>query len=216
MTRVRMDLFTSLDGYTPSDLTADDENPMGEDWGQLTAAYSATRTFREKVFGDTSGAGTTGVDDRYAVAFFEGIGSEIMGAGMFGLHSYPDDADWRGWWGDTPPFGTPVYVLTHTAPRPSITMEGGTTFHFRDTAIEDVLAEATKAAGGLDVRIGGGYSTARDFLRAGLVDDLHLMVAPVFLGRGHRLWDDLRGFELTHTVTTEVAEGGEIHVTLTR
>jgi dihydrofolate reductase len=95
-------------------------------------------------------------------------------------------------------------------------MKGGTTFHFRGGAIEDVLAEATAAAGGLDVRIGGGYITARDFLRAGLVDDLHLMVAPIFLGRGNRLWDDLRGIELTHRVTTEVAESGEIHVTLTR
>ncbi|PVE95106.1 dihydrofolate reductase family protein [Microbacterium sp. TPD7012] len=216
MTRVRMALFTSLDGYTPDDPTPTPENPMGEDWGRLTAAYAATRTFRAKIFGDTSGAGTTGIDDRYAAAFFDGIGAEIMGAGMFGLHAFPDDLDWKGWWGDTPPFGTPVYVLTHSAPRPSIAMDGGTTFHFRDAAIEDVLAEATEAAGGLDVRIGGGYRTARDFLRAGLVDDLHLMVAPIFLGRGHRLWDDLRGFDLTHTVTTEVAESGEIHVTLTR
>lgn len=139
-----------------------------------------------------------------------------MGAGMFGLHAYPDDADWKGWWGDEPPFGTPVYVLTHTAPRPSIPMDGGTTFHFRDTAVEDALTEATDAAGDLDVRVGGGYRTAREFLRAGLVDDLHLLVAPIFLGRGHRLWDDLRGFELTHKVTTEVAESGVIHVTLTR
>lgn len=216
MTRVRMALFTSLDGYTPDDPTPTPENPMGEDWGRLTAAYAATRTFRAKIFGDTSGAGTTGVDDRYAAAFFDGIGAEIMGAGMFGLHTFPDDPDWKGWWGDTPPFGTPVYVLTHSAPRPSIAMDGGTTFHFRDAAIEDVLAQATEAAGGQDVRIGGGYRTARDFLRAGLVDDLHLMVAPIFLGRGHRLWDDLRGFDLTHTVTTEVAESGEIHVTLTR
>lgn len=214
MTRVRMDLFTSLDGYTPSNPTPD--NPMGEDWGRLTAAYAATRTFRENVLSDTSGAGTTGVDDRYAAAFAEGVGSEIMGAGMFGLHAFPDDADWKGWWGDTPPFGTAVYVLTHTAPRPPLPMKGGTTFHFRDAAIEDVLTEATKAAGDLDVRIGGGYHTARDFLRARLVDDLHLLVAPIFLGCGHRLWDDLRGFELTHEVTTEVAESGVIHVTLTR
>jgi dihydrofolate reductase len=213
MARVRLDLFTSLDGYTPADPTP--ENPMGADWGRITAAYTATRTFRERL-GDPSGTGTTGVDDRYAAAFFEGVGSEIMGAGMFGFHTFPDDADWKGWWGDEPPFGAPVYVLTHTAPRPSIPMEGGTTFHFRSAAIEDVLAEATEAAGGLDVRVGGGYSTARDFLRAGLVDDLHLMVAPIFLGRGNRLWDDLRGFELTHTVTTEVAESGTIHVTLTR
>ncbi len=214
MTRVRMDLFTSLDGFTPSDPTP--EAPMGGDWDRITAAYVATRTFRERVFGDTSGAGTTGVDDRFAAAFFDGVGAEIMGAGMFGLHTFPDDPDWKGWWGDTPPFGTPVYVLTHAAPRPSIAMQGGTVFHFRDQPIQEVLAEATESAGGLDVRIGGGYGTARDFLRAGLVDDLHLMVAPIFLGRGHRLWDDLTGYELTHTVATEVADSGEIHVTLTR
>lgn len=214
MTRVRADLFTSLDGYVPADSTADD--PMGADWGRLTATYAATRTFREHVLGDSSEGGTTGVDDRYAAAFFERIGSEIMGAGMFGLHAFPDDADWRGWWGAEPPFGTPVYVLTRTAPRPSIRMEGGTTFHFRNAEIEDVLAEAIEASGGSDVRIGGGYATARDFLRAGLVDDVHVVVTPIFLGRGHRLWDDLRGFELTHTVATEVAESGAIHVTLTR
>ena len=214
MTRVRMHLFASLDGYTPADPTP--ESPMGAGWDRLTAAYAATRTFRANVFHDTSGTGTTGVDDRYAAAFFSSVGSEIMGAGMFGLHTFPDDVAWKGWWGDEPPFGTPVYVLTHTAPRPSIPMEGGTTFHFRNAAIEDVLAEAIEAAGGRDVRVGGGYGTARDFLRAGLIDDLHLMVAPIFLGRGHRLWDDLRGFELTHKVTTEVAESGEIHVTLTR
>ena len=214
MTRVRMDLFLSLDGYTPSDQSP--ENPMGEDWGRLTAAYTATRTFREHVFGDTSGAGTTGVDDSHAAAFFEGVGAEIMGASMFGLHTFGDDPDWKGWWGDRPPFGTPVYVLTHTAPRPSIPMEGGTTFHFRSGAIEDVLAEATAAAGDLDVRIGGGYGAARDFLRAGLVDYLHLMVAPVVLGRGNRLWDDVRGLELTHVVTTEVADSGTVHVIFAR
>jgi dihydrofolate reductase len=209
-----MDLFTSLDGYSPADPTP--HNPMGTDWGRLTEAYGATRTFREKVFGETSGAGTTGVDDRYAVASFEGVGSEIMGAGMFGLHAFPDVPDWKGWWGDKPSFGTPVYVLSHTAPRPSIPMQGGTTFHFRSTAFEDVLAEAAEAAGDLDVRVGGGYRTARDFLRAGLVDDLHLTVAPIFLGRGHRLWDDLRAVELTHQISTEVAESGTIHLTLTR
>jgi dihydrofolate reductase len=214
MTRVRIDLFVSLDGYTPADPTS--ENPMGADWGRLTEAYAATRTFREHVFDDTSGAGTTGIDDSYAAAFFDGVGAEIMGATMFGLHTFPDDPDWKGWWGDTPPFGTPVYVLTHTAPRPSIPMDGGTTFHFRNTSIEDVLAEATEAAGDLDVRVGGGYSTARDFLRAGLVDYLHLMVAPVVLGRGNRLWDDLRGLELTHEVTTEVADSGTTHVVFKR
>ena len=216
MTRVRMDLFASLDGYTPDAADATPDDPMGPDWGRLTAAYAATRTFRARIFGDTTGAGTTGVDERYAAAFFEGIGAEIMGAGMFGLHSFPDDPDWKGWWGERPPFGTPVYVLTHSAPRPSIEMAGGTTFHFRDASPEDVLAEAREAAGGRDVRIGGGYGTTSAFLRAGLVDDLHLMVAPVFLGRGHRLFDDLAGFDADYTVTSEVAESGELHITLTR
>jgi dihydrofolate reductase len=215
VTRVRIDLFLSLDGYAAT-AEPTPESPMGVDWERLTAAYAATRTFREMVFGDTSGAGTTGIDESYAAGFFEGVGAEIMGAAMFGLHSFPDDPDWKGWWGDQPPFHHPVYVLTHTAPRPPIPMEGGTTFHFRSNAIEDVLAEATEAAGGQDVRVGGGISTARAFLVAGLVDHLHVMMAPVILGRGTRLWDDLGGLELTHKVTTEVAESGTIHVNFTR
>ncbi|MET0978937.1 MAG: dihydrofolate reductase family protein [Paeniglutamicibacter terrestris] len=215
MTRVRMDLFVALDGYT-STTGQSPENPMGDDWGRLTEAYSATRTFRQNVFGDTTGSGTTGIDDAYAAAFFEGVGAEIMGASMFGLHAFPDDPQWKGWWGDRPPFGAPVYVLTHTAPRPSIPMEGGTTFHFRSGPIEDALAEAREAAGGLDVRVGGGIGTARAFLRAGLIDDLHLLVAPIMLGRGTRLWDELPGLDLTHKVRTEVAESGTIHITFTR
>jgi dihydrofolate reductase len=214
MTRVRIDLNVSLDGYaSTTDQTP--ESP-GEDWERLTAAYAATRTVRERVFGDTSGDGITDTDDAYATAYFEGVGAEIMGAGMFGLHSFPDDPNWRGWWGEHPPFGVPVYVLTHSAPRDSIPMQGGTTFHFRNAPIEDVLAEATEAAHGLDVRVGGGVSTARSFLRAGLVDYLHVAIAPLLLGRGGRLWDDLRGLELTHKAATEVAESGTIHVSFTR
>jgi dihydrofolate reductase len=215
MSRVRVDLFSSLDGYTSAP-EPDADNPMGEDWGPLTAAYAATRTFRHKVFGDTSGAGTTGLDESFAAAFFEGVGAEIMGAAMFGLHAFPDDPDWKGWWGDRPPFGHPVYVLTHSAPRPSIPMEGGTRFEFRNGPIEDVLAEAKASAGGLDVRIGGGVRAAREFLRAGLVDDLHVAIAPILLARGIRVWDDLRGLESTHGVQTRVAESGTIHVTFTR
>lgn len=214
MTRIRIDLFSSLDGRTA--VGDGPENPMGEDWGPLTAAYVATRTMKERVFGDTSGAGTVGIDDAHAAAFFEGVGAEIMGAAMFGLHSFPDDPDWKGWWGDEPPFGFPVYVLTSTAPRPDIEMKGGTTFRFRDAPIVDVLAEATAAAGGLDVRVGGGISTARAFLRAGLVDDLHVAIAPIVLDRGHRVWEDLRGLERTHRVTSEVAGSGTIHLTFSR
>jgi dihydrofolate reductase len=214
MTRVRMDLFLSLDGRT-SEPGDNPENPMGDDWGRLTAAYTATRTFRRMVFGDTSGAGSDGVDEKYASAFFEGIGAEIMGASMFGLHTFPDDPDWKGWWGDEPPFGGPVYVLTHSAPRPDLPV-GATTFHFRAGSIEDVLAEATEAAGDQDVRIGGGFGTAREFLRAGLVDHLHVMVAPIILDQGARLWDELRELDLGYTVTTEVAESGTIHVNFSR
>lgn len=215
MTRVRIDLNISLDGYAAPEGQSP-ENPMGEDWGRLVAAYVATRTFRRRVLGDTTGSGTTGVDDAYGASYFEGIGAEIMGAGMFGLHAFPDDPDWTGWWGDEPPFRAPVFVLTHTAPRPPLPMQGGTTFHFRNAPITDVLAEAIDTAGGLDVRIGGGAGTARAFLKAGLVDDLHVAIAPVLLGRGTRLWDDLLGLDLTHRVRTELAESGTTHVTFTR
>lgn len=214
MTRVRIDLFSSLDGYTSAG--GDAENPMGEDWGPLSAAYMETRTMKQRVLGDTSGAGTTGLDDAHAAAHFEGIGAEIMGAAMFGLHSFPDDPDWRGWWGEEPPFGYPVYVLTSSAPRPDLPMQGGTTFRFRAASLENVLAEATEAANGGDVRVGGGISTARAFLRAGLVDDLHVAIAPVVLDRGHRVWEDLRGLEHSHRMSTEVAESGTIHVTFRR
>lgn len=215
MTRVRMDVNLSLDGFS-STAVYTPESPMGQDWDRLTAAYVATETMRRRVLGIHDGAGTRGIDDAYAAAYFEGIGAEIMGAAMFGLHSFPDDPNWKGWWGDQPPFGVPVYVLTGTAPRAPIAMDGGTTFHFRNGSLIDVLAEATQAAGGKDVRVGGGSRTANSFLHAGLVDDLHVAIAPILLGHGHRLWDDLRGLELTHTVRTELAESGTIHVTFTR
>lgn len=211
--RVRVDLNISLDGYAS---TADQtpEDPMGADWGRLVQAYVGTRTFQERVLGNTSGAGTTGVDEKYAAAYFEGIGAEIMGAGMFGLHAHPDDPDWQGWWGDTPPFHCPVFVLT-TQARPRLEL-GGTTFHFTAAEPAEVLARATQAAGGRDVRIGGGVTVARAFLAAGVVDDLHVAIAPVVLGKGQRLWDDLRHLEDGYTVGSEVAESGVVHVTFRR
>jgi dihydrofolate reductase len=211
---VKIDLNVSLDGFaTTTDQTA--ENPMGDDWSRLTAAYVGTRTMREKVLGDTSGAGTTGVDEKYASAYFEGTGAEIMGAGMFGLHLFGDDPGWRGWWGEAPPFEVPVFVLSHT-PRPSIEFDNGTAFHFIDATAEDALARARDLAGGTDVRIGGGIDVVRQFLRAGLVDRLHLAVAPIVLGRGERIWDGLRGIENDYTVSSEVAESGVTHVTFRR
>ena len=211
---VRVDLNISLDGYATTE-GGTPENPMGEDWNKLTAAYVATRTFRERVFHDTSGKGTTGVDDRYAAAYFEGIGAEIIGAGMFGFHTFPDDANWNGWWGDEPPFRVPVFVLTHRK-RDSIEMRGGTTFHFVSETPQVLLERATAVAGGKDVRIGGGVSTVREFLKAGLVDQLHVAIAPILLGRGINLWNDLRGFESGRQVKTETAESGIVHVTFTR
>lgn len=214
MTRVRLDLMISLDGYaTTTDQTP--ENLFGEDWGRLTAAYAATRTFRERVFHDTTGAGTTGVDDRFAVDYFENVGAEIMGAGKFGLHAHPDDPEWRGWWGEDPPFRYPVFVLTHT-PRPDLAFTNGTTFRFLDASPEDALELAVEAAGGRDVRIGGGPTSARDFLTKGLVDDIHVAITPIVLGQGISFWDELRGLERGRRVETVVAESGVIHVTFTR
>ncbi|BBH16778.1 DNA-binding protein [Nocardioides baekrokdamisoli] len=211
---VRVDLNISLDGFgTTTDQTP--ENPFGEDWGRLVAAYVATRTFQERVLHNTSGEGTTGVDDAYAEAYFEEVGAEIMGAGMFGLHTFPDDPDWRGWWGEEPPFHCPVFVLTNRA-RPSVSFANGTTFDFITASPHEALKRAIDAAGGQDVRIGGGLSTVRDFLQAGLVDRLHVAIAPILLGRGIRLWDDLRGLEEGYAVATETAESGVVHLTFRR
>jgi dihydrofolate reductase len=211
---VRVDLNISLDGFaTTTDQTP--ENPTGEDWMRLVAAYAATRTVRARVFHDTTGEGTAGVDDRYAEAYFAEVGAEIMGAGMFGLHDHPDEPDWRGWWGDEPPFRIPVFVLTHT-PRPSIEMAGGTTFHFLSATPAEALDRALEVAGGLDVRVGGGPTVVREFLQAGLVDQLHVAIAPILLGRGIRLWDDLRGMESGYEVTAEAAPSGTTHLTFRR
>lgn len=212
---VRADLNISLDGYaSTTDQTPD--NPFGDDWGRLVAAYTATRTFRERVLGDRSGAGTMGVDDRYGAEYFENIGAEIMGAGMFGLHDFPDDPSWRGWWGDEPPFRCPVFVLTHRAGREPISFANGTEFRFLEARPEQALELATAAAGAADVRVGGGVDTVRSFLAAGLVDRLHVGITPILLGRGKNLWADLRGLQDDYTVTSEVAESGVVHVTFTR
>ena len=210
---VRLDLNISLDGVV-APAGQSPENPMGEDWGKLVAAYVGTRTFRQRVLLETSGEGTTGVDDRYAAAYFEGIGAEIMGAGMFGFHAFPDDPEWRGWWGDEPPFGGTVLVLTHRE-RPPIDFANGTRFEFVATSPQAALARAEELADGGDIRIGGGAGVARDFLAAGLVDRLHVAITPIVLGRGVRLWDDLR-LGTDYSVTSEIAESGVIHVTFER
>lgn len=210
---VRVDLMISLDGFaTTTDQTPD--NPFGADWSRLTSAYVATRTFREQVFHDTSGKGTTGVDDKYARDYFDNIGAEIMGAGKFGLHNFPDDPDWNGWWGDEPPFHCPVFVLTHKQ-RPDLTLSD-TTFHFISADPQTALQKTIDAANGKDVRIGGGPTMVREYLKAGLVDRLHVAITPILLGSGIRLWDDLRGLEAGYTVSSETAESGVIHLTFQR
>jgi len=211
---IRMDLNISLDGFaTTTDQT--EENPFGEDWARLVRAFAETKTFRSRVLHDASAEGTDGVDEKYAQARFVNIGAEIMGAGMFGLHNNSDDPTWQGWWGEEPPFHVPVYVLTHEQ-RPSLEMAGGTTFHFVSQPIEEVLALALEAADDKDVRVGGGATVAREFLMAGLVDQLHVAITPIILGGGIRLWDDLRGLESGYDVSVEAAESGTIHVTFRR
>ena len=211
---VRIDLNISLDGVVATtDQTP--ENPMGLDWGRLVEAYTGTRTFRERVMHDTTGEGTTGIDDRYATAYFAEVGAEIMGAGMFGFHSFPYDPDWRGWWGDEPPFRCPVLVLTRRE-HPSIDFDNGTRFEFLVATPEEALARARAYAGDRDIRVGGGVTVVRDFLRAGLVDRLHVGISPIVLGRGLRLWDELVGLDRGYTVTSEVADSGVVHVTFAR
>jgi len=212
---VRVDLNISLDGFaTTTDQTP--ENPMGDDWSRLVKTYIGTKTFRERVFHDESGEGTTGLDDEYAKAYFAEVGAEIMGAGMFGFHNFPDDPEWRGWWGDEPPFRVPVFVLTHRVPRAPIEMAGGTTFHFLSAPPSEALDRALEVAAGGDVRVGGGPTVVRDFLSAGLVDRLHVAIVPILLGRGIRLWDDLRGLEAGYDVRSETSENGIIHLTFAR
>jgi dihydrofolate reductase len=211
---IRVDLNVSLDGFaTTTDHTA--ENPFGDDWGRLTSAYVATKTFRERVLHDTSGQGTTGVDDKYAREYFDAVGAEIMGAGMFGLHNFPNDPNWKGWWGDAPPFQCPVFVLTGRE-LPSIEFANGTSFEFIAATPQGVLDRALAVAGGQDVRIGGGPTVVRDFLKAGLVDRLHVSIVPILLGSGIRLWDDLRGLESDYEVMAETAESGTVHLTFRR
>lgn len=137
------------------------------------------------------------------------------GANKFGPPGWQDDPDWRGWWGDNPPFHTPTYVLTHRL-RPPLEMEGGTTFHFLDAAPADALEAARKAAAGQDVRIGGGPTTASAFLAAGLVDHLHVVQVPILLGRGVRLWDGLEALEKHYDVEVVSTPSGVTHLTFTR
>jgi dihydrofolate reductase len=212
MTRTRVHNFSiSLDGFgTGEGLTLD--APFGHAGHRLHEWMIATR-FGARIMGGSGG--TTGVDDAFAQQHEPGIGAEIMGAGKFGPPGWQDDAGWKGWWGPNPPFHTPTFVLTHR-PRPSLEMEGGTTFHFLTAAPVEALEAARKAADGRDVRIGGGPTIVRDFLAAGLVDYMHVVQVPIVLGRGVRLWDGLEALDADYRIEAVSAPSGVTHLTFDR
>lgn len=206
MSLLRVSCFSvSLDGHGAGPRQTVDD-PLGEGGLALHEWLLPTRTFQGL---QGANGGESGVDDDFAARGFEGVGAWILGRNMFGpvRGPWPDDA-WKGWWGDDPPYHVPVFVLTHH-PRASVTMKGGTVFHFVTGGIHEALDRAREAAGGHDVRLGGGVATIRQYLEARLVDEMHLAIAPVVLGAGESLLGglDLRrlGYTLTQHVTTERA-----------
>jgi dihydrofolate reductase len=202
----------SLDGY----MAGPDQSvnhPLGVGGERLHEWAFATRSFR-RMHGLQGG--DEGLDDEHIARADAGIGATIMGRNMFGpiRGSWPDES-WTGWWGEDPPYHHPVFVLTHH-PRASITMKGGTTFHFVHDGIQAARAEALDAAGGQDVRLGGGAATIQQYLRAGLIDELHLAIVPVLLGSGERLFDRLDGGPLGYTCVELVSSAAVTHALLTR
>jgi dihydrofolate reductase len=216
MSRVRVHNFSvSLDGFG----TGEGQNleaPFGHAGSRLHEWFFPTRTFSGIRGAESDAGGSTGVDDAFASNWDRGIGAEIMGRNKFGPQRGPwADEDWRGWWGDDPPFHTPVFILTHY-PRPSIEMMGGTTFHFIDASPVEALNVAKEAAGGLDVRIGGGPRTVREYLAADLIDYMHVAIVPIVLGRGERLWDGLEALESRFELELVSSPSGVVHVTFSR
>jgi len=205
MSRLRVSAFTiSLDGFGAGpDQSL--KSPLGVGGENLHPWMIPTRTF-QSMFGND---GETGTDDDFARASMEGVGAWIMGRNMFAHSRGPwTDDGWKGWWGDDPVYHCPVFVLTHHA-RPPIEMKGGTTFHFVTDGIRSALDRAKAAAGAKDVRIGGGAATVRQYLQAGLVDEMHLVVSPVLLGQGERLFDGIdlasQGFKVAQNTATPKA-----------
>lgn len=213
MSKLRIASFSvSVDGFGAGpDQSL--ENPLGRGGMALHEWAFATRTIR-RMFGQADGS--TAVDDEFAARGFQGIGAWILGRNMFGPIRGPWlDQAWQGWWGDEPPYHVPVYVLTHY-PRKPIVMKGGTTFHFVTDGIEAALRAARDAAKGLDVRLGGGVATIRQYLAAGLVDELHLAISPVLLGSGESLFCDMNLAALGYRVAEHVPTPAATHVVLRR
>jgi len=213
MQKLRVESFSlSLDGYAAGP-NQDLNNPLGVGGKALHTWAFPTRTF-QKMFGKDQG--TTGVDDDFAARGFDNIGAWIMGRNMFGPSRGPWPAEeWKGWWGDNPPYHTPVYILTHH-PRASITMEGGTTFHFVTDGIQAALRSAAQAANGRDIRVGGGAATIRQYLRAGLIDEMHVAVSPVLLGSGEPLFAGIDLIQLGYACSAHAATPSATHVVITK
>jgi dihydrofolate reductase len=195
MAKVVVRCFTlSLDGFSAAP-NQSLESPFGIDGFQIMEWALATQTFR-KMFGQEGGS--TGIDNSYAASADKGIGATIMGRHMFGpQRGLWRDEEWKGWWGPNPPYHTPVFVLSHHT-RPSIPMEGGTTFHFVTEGIEVALKKAFESAKGLDVRLAGGSNVIRQYLQAGLVDELHIVLTSKLLGAGERLFDGIADLGKTY------------------
>ncbi len=213
MTRLRVLSFgVSLDGYGAGPNQSID-NPLGVGGAAMFEWLFATRTF-QKVHGSEGGA--TGVDDDFAARGFSNIGAWIIGRNMFGpiRGKWPDE-NWKGWWGDNPPYHVPVFVLSHH-PRESITMAGGTTFHFVTDGIQTALKRAKESANGQDVRLGGGVATIQQYLRARLIDEVHLAVTPILLGSGEQLFADLNAVALGYRCSEHASTANVTHVVLTR
>jgi len=213
MTKLRVDCFSvSIDGYGAGPDQAL-EHPMGLGGMALHEWVFPTRFFQAMIGKD---GGSTGIDEDFAARGMAGIGAWILGRNMFGpiRGSWTDDA-WKGWWGDNPPYHTPVFVLTHHA-RPPIEMEGGTTFHFVTDGIHAALERAREAAGTRDVRVGGGTATIRQYLEAGLIDSMHLVISPVLLGAGENLLAGLDLVQLGYRCSEHVSSEAAMHVVLTK
>ena len=213
MSKVRVNAFSiSADGYGAGPVQSLDQ-PLGRGGEGLHEWFVPTEGF-QKTYGREGGL--TGVDNDFGARSMENLGAWIMGRNMFGpiRGAWPDEA-WKGWWGDNPPYHVPVFVLTHHA-RDDLVMDGGTVFHFVTGGIEEAMARAQEAAGDKDIRIGGGAETIRQYLKAGLIDELHIAVAPVLLGSGEPLFEGLDLVELGYRVTQSQPGEGAMHLIIGR
>lgn len=213
MPRLRVASFSvSIDGFGAGP-GQDLDHPLGIGGQALHRWAFATRTFKN-MFGEEGGS--TGVDDAFARRGFENIGAWILGRNMFGpvRGPWPDDS-WKGWWGEEPPYHVPVFVLTHH-PRPPLAMKGGTIFHFVTGGAGEALARAREAAQDLDVRVGGGVATIREYLRAGAIDEMHLAISPVVMGSGENLFAGLDLDKLGYRCTEHVPTAEAMHIVLSR